>query len=147
MKLWRLTREPFLHLDGLGPEKRGCRWTSPGLPVVNFASEPGLAVLVVLRYLPRDLQGIDQDNLLGWSEVDHEPEVIAFVDDPREKRQLGDEWLISRRSLLARVQSAVLPEASVVMMNPLHPAASGIAPLTVRPFSFEKCLNLPSFPD
>lgn len=146
MRLWRLTREPFLPLDGLGPERNGGRWTSPGLPVVNFASEAGLAVLVVLRYLPRDLQGIEQDYFLGWTETDHEPEEIPFVDDPQEKRRIGDEWLKSGRTLLARVQSAVLPEASVIMMNPRHPAAISLPPLATRPFSFEACLNLPPFP-
>ena len=81
MILWRLTRAPYLALDGSGPEKHGGRWTSPGLPVVNFASEPGLSVLVVLRYLPRDLAGIDQDYLLGWTQIDAVPERIPFTPD------------------------------------------------------------------
>ncbi len=147
MRLWRLAREPYLRLDGLGPERNGGRWTSPGRPVVNFASEPGLAVLVVLRYLPRDLGSIEQDYFLGWTETAHDPEDIEFVEDPQAKRLRGDEWLKSRRSLLARVQSAVLPEASVIMMNPRHPDASGIPSLTVRPFSFEECLTLPPLPN
>ncbi len=111
MKLWRLTQKRFLHLNGAGAELSGGRWTSPGLPVVNFASEAGLAVLVVLRYLPRDLERIDEDYFLGWTDVDHEPEDIAFEKGAAEKRRLGDAWLNSRRTLLARVQSAVLPEA------------------------------------
>lgn len=146
MKLWRLTRKPYLALDGSGPAKNGGRWTSPGLQVVNFASEPGLAILVVQRYLPRNFEDIDHDYFLGWTETDHEPENIKFVEDPAEKRRLGDEWLRSKRSLFARVRSAVLPEASVIMMNPLHSAAEDIAPLNVRPFSFEHCLTLPPFP-
>ncbi|MDF1834539.1 MAG: RES family NAD+ phosphorylase [Alteraurantiacibacter sp. bin_em_oilr2.035] len=146
MKLWRLTQKRFLHLNGAGAELSGGRWTSPGLPVVNFASEAGLAVLVVLRYLPRDLERIDEDYFLGWTDVDHEPEDIAFEKDAAEKRRLGDAWLNSRRTLLARVQSAVLPEASIILMNPRHSAAAEIAPLKTRPFSFKKCLELPPFP-
>lgn len=146
MKLWRLTRAPFVALDGSGPKKHGARWTSPGLPVVNFASEPGLAVLVVLRYLPRDLAGIDDDYMLGWTKVSYEVERLPFVDDANEKRRIGDDWLRSGRSLLAVVRSAVLPEADIIMMNPLHPLASNIQPLTLRPFSFEQTLSLPSVP-
>lgn len=143
MKLWRLTRAPFVALDGSGPEKHGARWTSPGLPVVNFASEPGLAVLVVLRYLPRDLAGIDRDYVLGWTEVDAVPERLPFVADQAEKRRLGDDWLRSGRSLLAAVQSAVLPEADIVLLNPSHAGAASVPPLTIRPVDFAQTLSLP----
>lgn len=145
MKLWRLTRAPFLALDGAGPQRHGARWTSPGLPVVNFASEPGLAVLVVLRYLPRDLAGIDNDYLLGWTETNAVPERLPFVTDPAEKRRIGDDWLRSSRSLFAVVRSAVLPEADVIMMNPRHPDAALVPALTTRPFDFRECLTLPDW--
>jgi RES domain-containing protein len=143
MKLWRLTRAGFVALDGAGPERHGARYTSPGRPVVNFASEVGLAVLVTLRYLPRNLVGIDQDYLLGWTEVDAVPERFPDVTDPEAKRALGDDWLASGRSLLAAVRSAVLPEADVVMMNPRHPDAARVPPLVTRAFSFADCLHLP----
>ncbi|MEO6717805.1 MAG: RES family NAD+ phosphorylase [Novosphingobium sp.] len=143
MKLWRLTRAAYASLDGAGPARHGARYTSPGLPVVNFASEPGLAVLVSLRYLPRDLAGIAQDYVLGWTEADAVPERLPDVTDPAEQRALGDAWLASGRSLLAAVRSAVLPEADVIMMNPRHPDASRVPPLVTRPFSFADCLHRP----
>jgi hypothetical protein len=37
----------------------------------------------------------------------------------------------------------VLPEADVVLMNPLHPGASAVPPLVTRPFSFAECLHVP----
>lgn len=52
-----------------------------------------------------------------------------------------------RRSLLAAVRSRVLPEADVVLMNPLHPAAASVPPLTSRPFSFADCLHVPPMLD
>jgi RES domain-containing protein len=145
IRLWRLTRAAHAALDGSGPAAHGGRWTSPGLPVVNFASEPGLSVLVVLRYLPPDLAGVADDYLLGWTDVDAVPERIAYTPDPIAKRAAGDDWLRSKRSLLAAVTSAVLPEADVIMMNPLHPDAAQIKPLTTRPFSFADCLALPGY--
>lgn len=139
MKLWRLARAAHVALDGSGPMKHGARYTSPGRPVVNFASEAGLAVLVALRYLPRDLASVPDDYLLGWVEVDAVPERL-----PDEMtRELGDAWLESRRSLLAAVASKVLPEADVVLMNPLHPDAARIGPLVTRPFNFAECLHVP----
>ncbi len=143
MKLWRLSRSPFAALDGSGPERHGARWTSPGLPVVNFASEAGLAVLVVLRYLPPGLVGVDEDYQLGWTHSDFVPERLDYDPDPVIKRARGDDWLCSGRSLFASVMSAVLPETSVIMMNPRHPDAATVPPLTLRRFSFADCLRLP----
>ena len=52
-------------------------------------------------------------------------------------------WLEERRSLLAAVRSQVLPEADVVLMNPLHPDAVRVPPLVTRTFSFAECLHVP----
>ena len=143
MKLWRLTRLPFAALDGAGPQVHGARYSSPGLPVVNFTSEPGLSVLVALRYLPGDLAGIDDDYVLGWTEVDAVPEPVPAATEEASIRAFVDQWLKSRRSLLAAIPSRVLPEADIVMMNPLHPGAASVLPLTLRPFSFAQCLHSP----
>lgn len=144
MKLWRLTRAPYLALDGSGPEKHGARWTSPGHRIVNFASEPGLAVLVVLRYLLRDLQGVDEDYVLGWTETTHQLHRLPYTTDAQEKRALGDAWITRCEHLFAAVQSAVLPEADIIMMNCAHPLAGTIAPLVTRPFSFAQTMALPA---
>ena len=61
MKLWRLTRAAYVALDGAGTLAKGSRYAPPGHAVVSLASEAGLAVLVALRYLPADLQGIADD--------------------------------------------------------------------------------------
>lgn len=52
-------------------------------------------------------------------------------------------WLEERSGLLAAVRSQVLPEADVVLMNPLHPDAVRVRPLVTRPFSFAACLHAP----
>lgn len=139
MKLWRLVRSAHLALDGSGPIRHGARYTSPGRAVVNFASEPGLAVLVALRYLPRDLAGVPDDYLLGWTEIEAVPERLP----PDDTRAIGDAWFDAGRSLLAAVASQVLPEADVVMMNCTHPDAAKVPPLVARPFNFAQCLHVP----
>src|SRR5829696_5148842 len=68
MKLWRLTRAGHTALDGTGTLRHGGRYSPPGVPVVNFASEAGLAILVALRYLPGDPAETPDDYVLGWTE-------------------------------------------------------------------------------
>ena len=76
IKLWRLTRAGHTALDGAGTLRHGGRYSPPGVPVVKFASEVGLAVLVALRYLPGDPTHVPDDYVLGWTEVDATPERV-----------------------------------------------------------------------
>lgn len=142
MKLWRLTRAPFVALDGKGAQLHGARYAPPGYPVVSLASEAGLAVLVALRYQPQDLAGIPDDFVLGWTEVDTQP---LRVPDPDEEtiRTFVGQWLEERTSLLAAIRSRVLPETDVIYLNPAHPDAARVPPLTTRSFSFADCLHRP----
>lgn len=143
LKLWRLTRSGHTALDGAGTLRHGGRYSPPGVPVVNFASEAGLAVLVALRYLPDDPAAIPDDYLLGWTEVDTTPERAPDADGEQAIRAFVSHWLEERRSLLAAVRSKVLPEADVVMLNPAHRDAARVPPLVTRPFSFAECLHTP----
>jgi RES domain-containing protein len=143
MRLWRLTRADRTALDGGGALRHGGRYSPPGAPVVNFASEAGLAVLVALRYLPAGPAEAPDDLVLGWTEVDAEPERISDAGGDDAIRERVTVWLDEQRSLLAAVRSRVLPEADVVLMNPLHPEAARVPPLVTRPFSFAECLHPP----
>lgn len=146
MKLWRLTRAPFVALDGRGAELHGARYAPAGHPVVSLASEAGLAVLVALRYQPKnamgDLVGIPDDFVLGWTEVDA---ALVRVPDPDEEtiRSFVGEWLESKTSLICAIRSRVLPEADVIYLNPRHPDAAQVPPLVTRPFDFAECLHTP----
>jgi hypothetical protein len=142
VRLWRLTRAGETALDGAGTSMHGGRYSPPGAPVANFASEAGLAVLVALRYLPDDPGDAPDDYVLGWTEVDAAPERVP---DPDEEaiRACVRGWLDERRSLLAAVRSRVLPEADVVLMNLRHPDATRVPALTRRPFSCADCLHTP----
>lgn len=144
MRLWRLTRTNQTALDGAGTLKHGGRYSPPGARVVNFASEPGLAVLVALRYLQGDPRDAPDDYVLGWTEIDAIPErTLEIEGDDDAVRDWVTRWLNERRSLLAAVRSRVLPEADVVLMNALHPDAVRVPQFVTRPFSFADCLHTP----
>ncbi len=143
MRLWRLTRAPFVALDGKGAKLFGARYSPPGRPVVSLASEAGLAVLVALRYLPANFAGIPDDFVLGWTDVTAQPERAPEQGGEDAIRAFVGDWLAERRSLLVAVRSRVLPEADVVLLNPRHPDAKAIPALTCRAFSFAECLHRP----
>src|SRR5215218_9912949 len=100
MKLWRLTRAGHTALDGTGTLRHGGRYSPPGVPVVNFASEAGLAVLVALRYLPGDPADAPENYVLGWTDIDAAPERVIGADDGAIRDWVSG-WLNERRSLLA----------------------------------------------
>lgn len=143
MKLWRLTRAPYVALDGRGAELHGSRYAAPGLPLVSLASEAALAVLIALRYQPVDLTQATLDYVLGWTEVTAVPIRVPHCDDETNIREWVGQWLAAQTSLLAALPSKVLPEADVIMLNPRHPDAAMVAPLTTRPFDFAECLHRP----
>jgi len=129
MRLWRLTRTGQTALDGAGTLKHGGRYSPPGVPVVNFASEAGLAVLVALRYVRGDPADAPDDYVLGWTEIDAIPERVRAADGDDAIRDWVTCWLEERRS--------------VMLMNPLHHEAARVRPLVTRPFSFAECLHTP----
>jgi RES domain-containing protein len=143
MRLWRLTRAGETALDGAGTSRHGGRYSPPGVPVVNFASEAGLAVLITLRYKLAEAD----EYVLGWTEIAATPERARDVEGDVAIRLWVTDWLHERRTLLAAVRSQVLPEADIVLMNPLHPDAALVRPLVTRPFSFAECLHRPPMLD
>ncbi len=143
MRLWRLTRPEYVALDGAGAAKSGGRYSSPGVPLVNFASEPGLAVLVALRYVQSTPAFSEDDFILGWTTIDCDVERVPDELSGEAKVAFVDAWAKQRRSLAVAVQSAVLPEADIILMNPLHADAAAVAPLSTRPFRFSECLHRP----
>lgn len=147
MKLWRLSKPEHVALTGEGAEKLGGRYSSPGNPLVSFATEAGLAVLIGLRYLPAGREEFEAQMSLGWTNVDHEPERVPDHLSDSEKITYVDDWCASARSLLAAVKSAVLPEADVILFNPRHPHARDVRPLVCRKFTFAECLHRPPMLD
>ena len=100
-------------------------------------------MLVALRYLPAAPADAPDDYVLGWTEIDATPERVGDVEDDDAIRRWVAGWLDERRSLLAALRSAVLPEADLVLMNARHPEALHVPPLVTRAFSFAECLHTP----
>jgi RES domain-containing protein len=143
--LWRISSHTAL--DGEGGRRAAARWHSAGAPIVYLAESPAGALLEVLAHL--ELKGADVPltyTLLRISVPDRlkipdlaVPEGEAWKGDEGISRKIGDSWLASKRSALARVPSAILPHTFNYLLNPMHPDAARVtiaevfrAPLDLR---------------
>jgi RES domain-containing protein len=133
MYLWRLTEYPSL--DGEGGRLYSARWNTAGLPVVYLAASPPGALIEVLVHLELEDDELPPAFKLLRVSVPGKldtpllrvPEGDAWKTDLILTRSLGDTWLKSKRSVLARVPSAILPDTFNYLLNPLHPDAARIS--------------------
>lgn len=127
--LWRTSNH--IDLGGWGGRKFSSRWSSLGKRVTYLAESPAGAMLEVLVHLT------DRDNDLPRTFTLLEiavPEELAvrellpqpdtdWRDRPERTQHLGDKWLGSHETALARVPSAILPRTWNYLLNPEHPDA------------------------
>jgi len=87
----RLCTREFPGIDGIGAERLGGRWNSPGRPVVYTSSCGALAALEYLAHVTKFPKNM-------WMVRIEIPDTLQFEKvkslpaDPTAFRQLGDEW-------------------------------------------------------
>jgi len=132
MELWRIGDHRTLH--GQSGIEFSARWNTAGRPVVYLAGSAAGAMIEVLMHLevePDELP--DSYTLLQVTA----PASIAIqnlaVPDEHDwksdlalTRRLGDEWLRTASTPLARIPSSIMPETWNYLLNPLHPEAQQI---------------------
>jgi len=134
--IWRLTRKKYADeaFTGEGARRFGGRFNSPGTRAVYAAESLALALVETLvgltdyadlyRYVffrveleEEHVEVLSREKLPeGW---DARPPTGAT-------RQVGDAWLSEGRPLALRVPSVVVPYSHNYVLNPDHPAFSGL---------------------
>jgi RES domain-containing protein len=130
--LWRISNYPSL--SGEGGLHYSARWHTAGQPIVYLAESPAGALVEVLVHLELDER--DWPRSYNLIQVDAPDKLKIETLDPSGARnwktnlavtrQLGDAWLRSGRTALARVPSVILPDTWNVLLNPRHPAAAQV---------------------
>lgn len=130
--LWRIS--DHVDLSGLGGKKFSSRWTSLGRRVVYLAESPAGALLEVLVHF--DLDSEDIPNSYTLIQVSTPEEITVRALDPptgsgwqsdhEMTRRIGDAWLASLETSVARVPSAIMPHTWNYLVNPEHPDASQV---------------------
>jgi RES domain-containing protein len=130
--LWRISNH--LSLDGEGGRRAPARWHSSGSPIVYLAASPPGALIEILVHLQLTESSIPSTFTLLRIAVPagvriptlRVPPGDSWKEDLALTRKIGDGWLASRRSTLARVPSSILPGTLNYLLNPLHPDAARI---------------------
>lgn len=144
--VWRLASERFAPLTGEGARVAGGRWNSPGRPLVYTSESLALCLAECLVHVPGRLPadylafkiGVPEDSI---EVVDSGSLTSSWRHDLGITRTVGDEWLVAARTLGLLVPSAVLPESSNLLLNPLHPRATELQVLDQQPFRFDPRLR------
>ncbi len=143
MIAWRLATTLYPPLTGEGARKRGGRWNSIGVPLVYASAHLSLAVLEVLVHLESDdlpdnlvatRLEIPGDNVERLEDLPPE-----WLEDPlqRQSRRYGDNWAAEQRSVGLIVPSAIIPQETNVLLNPLHPRFGEVRVTEQHPFRFD----------
>ena len=137
MIAYRLAKAAYVDLDGEGARLWGGRWNSPGRAMVYTAANPSLALLEVLVHLDLPPELIPTDYMLLGLEIPDDAPVEELADPPSPPRAVGDDFLSRGTALVLRAASAVVPQETNALINPRHPAASGLRLVSQEPFRFD----------
>ena len=132
--LWRIS--DFIDLSGKGGRGASGRWHTKGRPIVYLADCPAGALLERIAqmtdmvddaFLPRYYQLLKvsvSDDLATKSLNTLAP--TDWKEHPEFTRNLGDAWLASLETPLARVPSVIAPQTWNYLLNPEHPDAKQV---------------------
>ena len=132
MDLWRISK--FNSLSGEGGLHYSARWHTAGRRIVYLAESPAGALIEALVHMELNQRNWpDFYDLMQVAVPDGmQIETIQVPEEKRWKesvdvtRALGDEWLRSQRTALARVPSAIVVNTWNILLNPEHAAADRI---------------------
>lgn len=152
VSVWRIaTDTPHYTADdlsGQGAERSGGRWNERGTPMVYASSSCALACLETVvhlagglplplnRYLVRiDIPPalwaartvFDAAQMVGWDAIPAGRVSLAW----------GRAWAHAGASVLAQVPSAIVPEESNLLINPLHPQAGTLRARKLRRWQYD----------
>ena len=143
---WRIS--DHLDLGGWGGRKFSSRWSSLGRRMVFLAESPAAAMLEVLVHLKEREEGLPRIYTLLRIETPDDLAVkqlntiapIDWKEHPEFTRNLGDTWLASLETSLARVPSAIVPRTWNYLLNPEHPNAKHVQVAEVIKERFDNLL-------
>jgi RES domain-containing protein len=132
--LWRISN--YIDLSGEGGRIGSARWHSMGRPVVYLAENPAGALLERIVHLMDRNEGGNLPRFYQLLQVSVPDELATkhlntlapadWKEHPEFTRPIGDAWLASLETPLARVPSVIAPYTWNYLFNPEHPDAKRV---------------------
>lgn len=151
MQAWRISKRDYaLDRHGTGARLSGGRWNSSGIATIYAGITPEIAAMEKLVHtsgiLPQDLvlsvlDLPDDDQLYLRLTVDDLSAGWDALPSSTASISIGDDFLLTSLHLGLIVPSAIMPEASNIVLNPIHPAFDNVTIRVVRPFEFDSRLS------
>ena len=146
LHLWRISEHA--DLTGLGAEFSSARWhtEAEGKRLVYLSEATAAAILEVLvnleaedRDFPSTYQLLGVSTLRPIEVLSLERKEHSYQDmlSKAETQALGDAWLASGESALARVPAVVAPYTWNYLLNPKHPDAAHVKITSQRRLPFD----------
>ncbi len=129
--LYRITPAKFAKdLTGVGARIAGGRWNHKGTSVIYTATSRSLATVEALVHLSQPEFLVDRKIVSIEIPKTIVPQVVDSNDLPKNWRKypaphkladVGTRWVVSMKSLLLQVPSAVIKDEFNMLINPAHP--------------------------
>ena len=150
MEVFRIAKTRYVaDLAGTGARLYGGRWNYEGVSLIYTSTTRALATVEFLVHVPIGLipKGLGiatielPDDILPdqVSEADLPPNWRRHP-PPRELAQIGGDWVLSVRSLLLKVPSAVVPDEFNILINPAHQDIGKVRVTQTHPYTFDERL-------
>jgi RES domain-containing protein len=147
VRLWRIAATPWaLDISCEGTRVHGGRWNPPGWAAMYAGTTVEICALEKFVHLagmappPLSLVSIDLPDdpaLLFQPPISALPPNWAELPAPASAQEFGRKWLMAPKQLAVLLPSAIVPEARVAMINPMHPRYREAKLRVVRDFSFD----------
>jgi RES domain-containing protein len=126
---WRISN--YADLSGKGGRLSPGRWNTSGRPIVYLSDSPASSMLERIVHLQEGsgklpqfyelLRVVASESVAIRDLLPLAP--LEWKENIASTQRLGDAWLASLETALARVPSAIMPPTSNYLLNPVHPDA------------------------
>jgi RES domain-containing protein len=151
LSAWRIVKRKraAMAFRGVGSQRAGGRWNSPGVAVVYAAETASLAMLELLVHIER----AELTHAYVIFQVRFPADFVEAVSAsklPKDwtafpahdwTREWGDRWYRENRSVVLRVPSVINPYECNYLLNPAHPGFSRLVIDKPFPVSFDRRLK------
>lgn len=148
MRAWRISKASrAADLSGIGAALDGGRWNDADVPAVYLGLSPAICCLETFVHQTRrplipmkiTVLELPGDPALYFEPAHADlPELWAALPWDRYSMAYGTAWLTRNDQLGLILPSAVLPIERNIMLNPRHPAMTGVRVVEILDFEYDQ---------